>query len=410
MHSKRSARSLPALALKPANSLRRNKIPLPSLDSPLYRHSTTSSPVHSLFITCGPIDPMTALVRYSSIMTEGDRSEITRFHDIFYIRQNVPSVQSKMIDSSDFFPFAQNDHICFRYQQLSELGRGSFGTVIKCYDHKCHRTVAVKLVREMAKIRGQIGQELEMSSLFIANTPHFSHHIVRVYDTFTYRSFVGFVFELLSSNLYGSLKANAFRPLEPNRVRSVMRNIALALRFLHDRSIIHCDLKPENVLWTTPRCTSVKLIDFGCCCRTDKKLFSYIQSRFYRAPEVILKFGYDRPIDIWSFGCLLAELRTGRPLFPGQDEVQQLSLIVEVLGLPPQEILSRSLRRATFFHETGELKNASVVPASRPLSGILTTEDPGLIQLVQQCLEWMPSERATVDDILNHPWMCKRRG
>jgi dual specificity tyrosine-phosphorylation-regulated kinase 2/3/4 len=410
MSNKRDTRPLPALGLKPVNSLRRKAIALPSLDSFRSHNSTSSCPVAFPMISGGPIDPMTALVRYSSIMTDGERSEITGFREIFYIRHGVPSVQSKMIEDSDFYPFIQNDHICFRYQQLSELGRGSFGTVIKCYDHKCHRTVAVKLIRESPKIRGQIAQELEICSLFMASSSHLSHHIVHVYDTFTYKPFVGFVFELLSSNLYCWVKSNSFRPLESKRVRSVMRNIALALKYLHNRNIIHCDLKPENVVWATPRCMSVKLIDFGCCCKTDKKLFSYIQSRFYRAPEVILKLGYDLPIDIWSFGCLLAELRTGQPLFPGRDETEQLSLIVEVLGLPPQDMISRSVKREIFFEETGELKNSPVVPASRPFGEILGREDPGLTQLIQQCLKWVPSERITVDNLLKHPWMCKKRG
>jgi dual specificity tyrosine-phosphorylation-regulated kinase 2/3/4 len=187
-----------------------------------------------------------------------------------------------------------------------------------------------------------------------------------------------------------------------------MRHVAMALKFLHDRGLIHCDLKPENVLWTGARRTSVKLIDFGCCCKADRKLFAYVQSRFYRAPEVILRIGYDRPIDIWSFGCVLAELVTGRPLFGGRDEAEQLALMVAVLGPPPEDMIAQSLRRDLLFDESRVLNRGAV--GSTPLAEVLATDDQALVRFVKRCLEWAPADRITAEMILRHPWMCKRRG
>jgi dual specificity tyrosine-phosphorylation-regulated kinase 2/3/4 len=109
---------------------------------------------------------------------------------------------------------------------------------------------------------------------------------------------------------------------------------------LREHSIIHCDLKPENILLKQPNKSGIKLIDFGSSCFTDEKIYTYIQSRFYRAPEIMLAIPYTTAIDIWSLGCILAELYTGFPIFPGESEPEQMCLIMEINGLPPKEMLA----------------------------------------------------------------------
>ena len=109
---------------------------------------------------------------------------------------------------------------------------------------------------------------------------------------------------------------------------------------LGEHSIIHCDLKPENILLTHPDKYSIKLIDFGSSCFSDEKIYTYIQSRFYRAPEIMLAISYTNAIDMWSLGCILAELYTGFPIFPGENEPEQMALIMEVNSYPPKEMLS----------------------------------------------------------------------
>jgi len=90
--------------------------------------------------------------------------------------------------------------------------------------------------------------------------------------------------------------------------------------FLEDHEIIHCDLKPENILLKDEACRTLKLVDYGSGCFRGEQVYTYVQSRFYRAPEVILRIPYTEKVDIWSFGCILAELYTGEPLFPGNNE------------------------------------------------------------------------------------------
>ena len=117
---------------------------------------------------------------------------------------------------------------------------------------------------------------------------------------------------------------------------------------------MHCDLKPENILLTSRGASSVKVIDFGSSCYADQRVFTYIQSRFYRAPEVIVGLPYGPPIDIWSLACVLAELATGAPLFPGEDEAEQLACVQEILG-PPHPALLRGATRAKLFFDPGRV-------------------------------------------------------
>ena len=98
----------------------------------------------------------------------------------------------------------------------------------------------------------------------------------------------------------------------------------------------------------------LQVIDFGSSCYEHQRVYTYIQSRFYRAPEVILGARYGMPIDMWSLGCILAELLTGYPLLPGEDEGDQLSCIIELLGMPPQKLLDQSKRAKNFISSKGE--------------------------------------------------------
>ena len=154
-----------------------------------------------------------------------------------------------------------------------------------------------------------------------------------------FRKHICIVTELLSISLYDLIEANQFRPIEMHHIRTFAIQILNALVFLRDNSIIHSDLKPENILLKNKSKTGIKLIDFGTSMFSHEATYMYIQSRFYRAPEVILGAIYDYSIDMWSLGCLLAELHLGYPIFAGSNEQEQLSLIMQILGEPPKEML-----------------------------------------------------------------------
>ena len=103
-------------------------------------------------------------------------------------------------------------------------------------------------------------------------------------------------------------------------IRRFAIQILHALKFAKDNKVIHCDLKPENILLKTPSKSGLQVIDFGSGCFEDEVVYTYIQSWFYRAPEILLNIPYTQAIDMWSFGCIVGELSCGIPLFPGESE------------------------------------------------------------------------------------------
>lgn len=120
---------------------------------------------------------------------------------------------------------------------------------------------------------------------------------------------------------------------------------------------------------------TLKLVDFGSGCKTSEQVYTYVQSRFYRAPEVVLRIPYSTKVDIWSLGCIIAELFTGEPLFPGNNEQELLEYMMEVLGMPTESLIKRSRKKDHYFDTDFspfliEDPNLGIlhIPESRPLS------------------------------------------
>ena len=157
----------------------------------------------------------------------------------------------------------------------------------------------------------------------------------------------------MSINLYDFLKLNDFEGLSLGLIRRFAIQLLYALKYLKEHDVIHCDLKPENILLKDPTKSGIKIIDFGSSCFQDERIYTYIQSRFYRAPEIILGIPYTPAIDMWSFGTIMAEFCIGFPLFPGEDEMEQLAMMMEVCGQPSSDVLKTSTRRKKFFGDDG---------------------------------------------------------
>lgn len=183
---------------------------------------------------------------------------------------------------------------------------------------------------------------------------------VQLLTTFMHKNHQCLVFEMLALNLYELLKNTNFRGVSLSLIRKFTRQILKALAYLAQPhiDIIHCDLKPENILlrcvelyfwllslwpeqtyWQatllfiphrSAKRSGIKVIDFGSSCKSTERMYSYIQSRFYRSPEVILGLQYGVAIDVWSLGCILVEMHTGDPLFSGTDQFDQMQKIVAV--------------------------------------------------------------------------------
>lgn len=122
-------------------------------------------------------------------------------------------------------------------------------------------------------------------------------------------------------------------------VRKFGESLLKSLAFLASVQVIHTDIKPENICIRNPRRSAIKLIDFGSSCQEGHQLFSYIQSRYYRSPEVLLGCRYTVAIDVWSLACVLVEMHTGSPLFSGDNQIDQLRKIMAVCGPPPDAMI-----------------------------------------------------------------------
>jgi dual specificity tyrosine-phosphorylation-regulated kinase 2/3/4 len=215
----------------------------------------------------------------------------------------------------------------------------------------------------------------------------------------------------LSINLYEFIRAHNFQGFSLPLIRRFSRQMVACLLLLQQKRIIHCDLKPENILLCEARKADVRVIDFGSSCREEEKVYTYIQSRFYRSPEVILGSSYGLGIDMWSFGCILAELWTGYPIFPGENEQEQLACIMEIFGPPDRHLVEKCTRKKLFFDSVGKprvtvsSKGRRRRPSSKTLQQALKTEDEAFIDFISRCLRWDPDRRLKPNEAVNHPFI-----
>lgn len=255
-----------------------------------------------------------------------------------------------------------NEHIQYRYEVTKKLGKGSFGVVLKCYDHKTREYMALKILKNKRRLYKQGLVEAKLIKHLNDKDLDDKKNIIRRIDQFNFRKHLMIIFEMLSVNLYEFIKMNHFQGFSLNLIKRFAIQILISLYYLSENNIVHCDLKPENILLRKINKSGIKIIDFGSGCFENEKIYTYIQSRFYRAPEIVLGIPYNGAIDMWSFGCILYELYVGYPLFPGEDEKDHMALMMEIKGIPPRSVLARSSRRKVFFDDD---YNPIITPNSR---------------------------------------------
>ncbi|KAI8975380.1 kinase-like domain-containing protein [Mycotypha africana] len=304
------------------------------------------------------------------------------------------------------------DHIAYRYEVVEVLGRGSFGQVVKCFDHKLSQWVAIKLIRNKKRFHAQAMTEIRILEKLVEWDPDDQYHTIKMTDYFYFRKHLCIAFECLTMNLYEFIKMNHFHGFSLHLIRRIAMQLLQSLTLLAKHDVIHCDLKPENIMLEHPAKTSIKVIDFGSSCFESERMYTYIQSRFYRSPEVILGLSYHKAIDMWSFGCIVAELYTGLPLFPGENEQEQLSCIMEMMGAPDKYLVDRSSRRKLFFDSLGRprivanSKGKKRLPGTKSLyQALKCCQDIAFIDFIERCLSWDPSKRMTPQEALRHEWM-----
>ncbi len=208
----------------------------------------------------------------------------------------------------------------------------------------------------------------------------------------------------MESDLYNVIRAGILRDIHK---RYIIYQILKAIKFIHSADIIHRDLKPSNIFINSD--SHIKIGDFGLARtltsgnRFQAIITDYVATRWYRAPEMIMNSSkYTKPIDMWSVGCILAELITGRPLFPGKSTKDMLKCVLEVTGIPDMKDFE-DIRAKYDIHFGEEVFPDKI--SKKSLKSILAGAPPDAIDMVSRLLLFHPDKRLTVEQALEHPYV-----
>eukprot|EP00760_Papus_ankaliazontas_P029536 PhM_4_TR427/c7_g1_i1/m.14909/K08829/MAK; male germ cell-associated kinase len=289
-----------------------------------------------------------------------------------------------------------------RFEVIKQIGDGAFGSVVKAINKKTKEVVAIKCMKQQYYSWEQCMQLREVAALRKLNN---HPNIVKLKEVIREQTKLYFIFEFMDSgDLLGLMKQHAGSRLPHTQIRNIMFQVLQALCYIHRQGYFHRDMKPENILLKSSAGGDVlvKIGDFGLAkeIRCKPPLTDYVSTRWYRAPEVLLQDKtYNSPIDMWAVGCILAELYTLRPLFPGTSEVDQLFKITSVLGTPTETTFPDGLRMARAMRYTFPTMT------STSLSQLLPKQTPQVaIDFMEKLLLWDPKNRMSAAAALQHPY------
>jgi len=333
------------------------------------------------------------------------------------------------------------DVIKGRYKILSELGEGTFGKVVKCEDLRKEKILAIKIIKNVKKYRDAAKLEINVLAKLAKYDPKGENLCVTMYDWFDYHGHKCIAFELLGKSVFDFLKDNNYNPYPLEHVRQIAYELCVSVAFLHANRLTHTDLKPENILFFNSeynkdyppsrdkeekkekvkilKSPEIRLIDFGSTTFDHEHHSSIIQTRHYRAPEVIMELGWDQSCDVWSVGCIVFELAMGYMMFDTHSSQEHLAMMERILGQIPTKMIERS--KVKYFSK-GKLRwdeeSASgrhVRRKVKPLLRYIPREERGnkdwdeMFNLISLMLRYEPSRRITLAESLEHPFLIKHK-
>ncbi|EZG06501.1 CMGC/MAPK/P38 protein kinase [Trichophyton rubrum CBS 735.88] len=291
--------------------------------------------------------------------------------------------------------FGTTFEITTRYSDLQPVGMGAFGLVCSAKDQLTNQAVAVKKIMKPFStpvLAKRTYRELKLLK-------HLRHeNVISLSDIFiSPLEDIYFVTELLGTDLHRLLTS---RLLEKQFIQYFLYQILRGLKYVHSAGVVHRDLKPSNIL-INENC-DLKICDFGLARVQDPQMTGYVSTRYYRAPEIMLTWQkYDVEVDVWSAGCIFAEMLTGRPLFPGKDHVNQFSIITELLGTPPDEVI-QTIGSANTLQFVQSLPKRQ----RQPLSEKFKDADPLAVDLIEKMLVFDPRARTSAVQALAHEYLA----
>ncbi|XP_051518277.1 STKc_p38 domain-containing protein isoform X1 [Myxocyprinus asiaticus] len=288
-----------------------------------------------------------------------------------------------------------------RYTSLKPVGSGAYGTVCFATDHKTKEKVAIKKLyrpfqslihakrayRELQLLR-HIQHDNVIRLLFVF-TPDSS---LEKFDTFY------IVMPFVAQDLGNIMKR---KQLSSKVITYLFYQILRGLKYIHSAGIIHRDLKPSN-LAVDENC-ELKILDFGLARHTETEMTGYVVTRWYRSPEVIFNWmHYTQTVDIWSAGCILAEMITGEVLFPGNDSIDQLKKILNLTGTPNSTLVQKMQSK-----DAQSYVRSLPVQRKKAFKDVFPAMNPSAIDLLEDMLVLDPEVRITAKDGLSHPYLSE---
>ncbi|KAK7269747.1 hypothetical protein RIF29_22482 [Crotalaria pallida] len=333
-------------------------------------------------------------------------------------------------DAEGYYSYRFGEILDGRYEVTAAHGKGVFSTVVRAKNLKTGNgepeEVAIKIIRNNDTMYKAGMDELIILKKLVGADPDDKRHCVRFLSSFKYRNHLCLVFESLNMNLREVLKKFGRNiGLRLSAVRAYAKQLFIALKHLRNCGVLHCDIKPDNMLVNEAK-NVLKLCDFGNAMFAGKnEVTPYLVSRFYRAPEIILGLLYDHPLDIWSVGCCLYELYTGKVLFPGLTNNDMLRLHMELKGPFPKKMLRKGAFTEQHFDQDLNFLATEEDPVTqktikrlilnikpKDIGTIITGspgEDPKMLANFKDLLEKIfvldPDKRLTVSQALNHPFI-----
>uniref|UniRef100_A0A668RJ43 Mitogen-activated protein kinase n=1 Tax=Oreochromis aureus TaxID=47969 RepID=A0A668RJ43_OREAU len=290
-----------------------------------------------------------------------------------------------------------------RYTNLSYIGEGAYGMVCSALDNLTNQRVAIKKISpfEHQTYCQRTLREIKILLRFHHENIIGINDIIRAQQLDNMRD-VYIVQTLMETDLYKLLKSQR---LSNDHVCYFLYQILRGLKYIHSANVLHRDLKPSNLLINTT--CDLKICDFGLARIADPEhdhtgfLTEYVATRWYRAPEIMLNSkGYSKSIDIWSVGCILAEMLSNKPIFPGKHYLDQLNHILGILGSPSQEDLNCiiNLKARNYLQSLPEKPKI-------PWEKLFYKADPKALDLLGRMLTFNPIKRITVEEALAHPYL-----
>ncbi|KAL6070901.1 Mitogen-activated protein kinase [Balamuthia mandrillaris] len=296
-------------------------------------------------------------------------------------------------------------HVLRKYEVGQKLGKGAYGIVWKATKKKTRQTVALKKIFDAF----QNATDAQRTFREIMFLQELSDHenIIQLLDVMKAENDkdIYLIFEYMETDLHAVIRANILQDIHK---QYIIYQLLKAIMYMHSGNVLHRDLKPSNILLNSD--CLVKVADFGLARSVDlvstedsPVLTDYVATRWYRAPEILLgSTTYTKGVDLWSVGCIMAELFGAKPIFPGSSTMNQLDKIMEVTGRPSSEDIEgvKSPFAATILE--------SLPPSTpKPLSSLYPKTSPEALDLLTKLLHFNPDKRITAEEALRHPFLAK---